>query len=1455
MNSFSLLRTHTGLTTNVKIMVDSQYNLYLESIDSDPKLSSSNFKHFQFNKDQYYDELVPYFYSQNGPNLPSGQSLGVDIAFSVFYNSDNDNMSNDFSNQYDDMYVMGARNIIDNKNYSEEYEYFAPLYIFKHKIPKYFIIFRIDGPGLIDLSSSNFRSEFLTQLKTVKLIDLTKNTVLGEWIDNNFTKNINFPISGLNVDFRELEFSNWIGIDYETGGYTKVPFYLEDNLSKENTLFDLESLFVTGYANNKVIFPHILNFSFLFDDTPATPKDLRDWSLNRYSGFYLDNIDQIDAITPFRMQQLQPDVVVTSGNVISSVIGNGDPFKYGFQSNSTNFVEYLGNFYTVQSFTQTQQYESIIPVNIGGSTIILNDEIVYPTFTMYKIMSDIDLSGKQSILNTRHCYINDLNQLLLVDSNAPYQIDGFSLADVNIINIDGTYHNLVLQVGSYSGGTASFITVVSDYGFSYKDSSQFNYFINSGLPGTQSNGLSYSNSIDLSISQNNQPISFPIYRLCFTDVKDFDTCVVDNDFSKFEYEKANSLTTTEETKMYYTDLRSKSNPPSFDDFTFQGKTQFIPVSSDYTANMETFRISTIDNTLGGLWRKNPISCRWGVQNSISAHDRPYLLNNNLVHEKFNRTVDTQNSSPDRNGRNLDYFYTFNSGTTSYLDHSLHLEKNYGDIQDSSYHFELDKYLGTYTYSINSLTYSYDFDYFSLIFSSTQSFLDGNIIENKTKFSYFDAGDQSVPNITVFRGLKFKIFDVEGINSSDSISIDNLNLSSNSNFQDYKFSVLLSSNDWMVANDGSLYKPYEWDYFNSISGLSSSLAIFGSDITSELVLGDPIEIDGNYPNTIYGYQATASYVYGLSPSGFITDKSYTGSQYSQSGIWRSKMQWQVIKEWQIDRTYQIGDLVIWEEIVYQSGTISTITDPTLNPSNSSDYSLFNILLINTPYYASDGPFWNPLVSFAVSSWVYIYGEYYLRNSSGVVDFYDPSAVYATGSIVNYQNIYFQASATNVGIRPIVQTKSSQMSSGSSYWIKIPSPAPSTMKWSLIQLWDQNRSSYPSLFYIIYNDTLYYSISPMTFNDVPGVSPNWFRMYSFVPDPTFIYNSSVNPVIKIGEYFYYCKWNPGQIVGGGITAYGNLTLDDGITIYINKKWKNVLVNIAVNDNTMQTNNLIVDDTRNQERDNLYVETNARFTAANIIKSINDLDTLYGFVNYTSYVVIEEDGTFAKYNFKNNISKLPHLLIVEEADNFNIIDNTLIYNAETIDSSILKSSRPLVNGLVDNLQKINYYNLLPLSVDIENNTANPKVLPNLNNQKNIITNSMYRFSGNYMPMFYDVQLFQSYYVDIIPDTSISGTISYNLHGNYIFDTGLTLFGVMRQRVMSKINPTSNILKLRNNKSYNSIYPMLDEFGYTFADFFIFKSTWDFEYHLMVNSPDLSIHNIYQTLYIDNIVQQYNI
>jgi len=98
----------------------------------------------------------------------------------------------------------------------------------------------------------------------------------------------------------------------------------------------------------------------------------------------------------------------------------------------------------------------------------------------------------------------------------------------------------------------------------------------------------------------------------------------------------------------------------------------------------------------------------------------------------------------------------------------------------------------------------------------------------------------------------------------------------------------------------------------------------------------------------------------------------------------------------------------------------------------------------------------------------------------------------------------------------------------------------------------------------------------------------------------------------------------------------------------------------------------------------------------------------------------------------------------------------------------------------------------------------------------------------------------------------------GNYVFDTTLTLFGMMKQRIISKVNRRENILKLRNNESFDSIYPMLDEYGYMVVDFFIFKSTWDIQYYIESYSPKISSvpgsENIFQTTILSEVIKNYN-
>lgn len=1503
MKSFSLVRTQPRLTTNVKVVVDSRYNLYLDSIESIPELNGTRFKKFSFNKDHWYDELLPYFF----------KDFPADLAFSV-KNEDSTNMSKDFTNQYDEIYQFGARNIENNKNYTEEFEFFAPFY-FKGILPKSFIIYRIDGPGLTTLNRLNFKSEFLSKMKVVDVFDLGKTSPLGEWLDKNFITNSSFPKSPLELDFQSLEFSKWCGIDYDSGGYTTKSEFMDQKWEEENSIFDLERSITDGYLSKRIIFPNILNMSYLFDDTPASPTSLRKWSINRYSGFYLEDLEKIDLISPFTTPELRRDIIIDSGNLLRS-IEFGDPFLNGFDVNNPMYIEYLGSFYKVEKFVESLS-QTISPVAQSGK--FKTDEPTIPQVNRYRIIADIDLSNQHHRLNDRLCYINANNYIMRQIDNQPFIIDDFDMADLNIILIDGKYHS-VIKDGNY-------LKVYTDYAFTWSKNTSFTYYINKG-------DSDYLTTISLKELDANK--NFQIFRCKLSNICDFDTNLVDNDFSKFEYDKVNDLSNTEEVKMIITDLRSTSSPAVFDDFKFKNEVSYLPASSDYTGNLETFQID--GKKLNDLWRKNAIHTRWGYQGSNSNSDRPYLLNNNDIHGPYNRTVNTKLMIPNRKERNLDYFYSINSGTSSYVHHSLHIEKNVNGSQDPEFDFELDKYLGVATYSLNDQVYQYDFDYFSLFFDQDNLFLNGDIVKHQKKYSILQGGGISLPSDTVFKGIKFKAYGVSNL-VQDSTVVVSANLSTSDRLDGYKFNILFGQSNYMPYSNGGLYSPYIWGTYAKFQDNLGTMSIYTSDSAtpSNVAIGDRIELIGLTPSTV-------TYVGSLNLGGYgiVVDKPYQVRDYS--GTYKVNMAWQIIDNWQSDKFYKIGDLAIYQDIIYNCISDNIIKTPGTNPSNSVAWIL----------YTSNNIMWYPGTT---ASYVYNSGDYY-QSGVGLVDFWNPSQSYGINDYVIFNDkIYQSMTSSNIDNNPSevddseIEWKETELINNQLGWIKIP-------------LWDSNQTYNIINTLVINEDVLYRLDTINSRGDVPLISNKWVRLYSLVPDTNFGYNTVNNPIIQINNYFYRNLFNTST----------PLTLDSGIVVYINHKWKNVLVNIAINDNTLDSSFM-----KNCDRDQLYTSYNGRITAANFIRQFNDLDSKYGMSDFTSYVIINEDGTWTYHKFNNNLGTLSNLIMAEEADEFSVRNQSLIYQGISVDKNILKPSRVLVDGNIDRLNKLNYYNELPLGVSVKKNLEESQILQNFSG--NLASNStkFFRFSGVYEPIFNDIDLFKSpdifeyencdrnfvfndggvstiwnvtqvvinqnylygsqsiiaTYSPAIWDSFVGSTWSFynnntlsytkvdnsvstlnweeksgstpvvypfnteriptmeNLYssingnhlsidlltpnnpqstvyliqdcsnfilqiatgsnnqtidiyfqgqevkkrknriGNYQFDTNLTYFGTLKQRIINKINRKESILKLRNNNNYPSIYPQVDETGYHVVDSFIFKGSWDFEYHWETQNP----------------------
>jgi hypothetical protein len=1306
MNSFGILRTNVGLTTNIKIMVDSMYNLSLDSIESNERLAIDKFKNVKFIKTNYYDELIPYFYK----DLPS------ETAFQIKYENDNDTMADDFKNQYDELYQYGARNIIDNKNYLEEFEYFAPLYIDKSKIPSKFIIFRVDGSGLGIFSKENFYDDVVKKLKTVKIFDLGVETAIGQWLRTNFTDNKYFPDTALEIDFRSLEFCKWNGIDYETGGYTSKSLFIDDILDEEKEIFELEKFVFDSYRNNKVVYPNILNLSFLFDDEPSTMDVKRKWSLNRYFGFYVDDLELITTMSPYITSFLRSDIVIQTGNVLYSAT-NVDPFIEGWSDTRPFYVEYEGEYYKVEKFTE-QLGNQLTQTSSGGGLVVESYQDV--TATRYRIISKVNLEGKESEVNKNFGLID--SDFRLINYDLSYKtIEDFDNYDIWMIEIDGIFHNLIRFDNT--------IKVNTDYSFEFNEN-DYTYKV-----------AGNTTKVSFVVDNNNSPKKFKIYRANLTDIKDFDTRIVDTEPSKFEYEKEDELTETDETKMYFENLSSNSNPKDLDDFVYKGDVVNIPVSSEYTSNHETFKIEK--NELSDIWRKNSVYCRWGFQNSISGNDYQYLLNNSIIFEDFNRTTNTFDPEPKRIERNLDYFYTLNSSTASYLHHSLHVEKlDSNNNLDSTFKFELDKYLNVGTYSVGTGSGTYSFDYFTNFFYQKQSFLNGEINKNVKKFAEFNKGDNVIPNIALFRGIKFLIYDVESVEMDTNGDIDNINLKTSDKYDNYKLSVLLSDNDLSV---------------NSLGNIETSA---------------------------------------------------------------NSMDWTIIDEWKMDKEYATGSVVIFNDILYTSNSYSNTVSPAkisnavkvrTAPYNLSEWD--NTTFTSLTYSI----FWSPTYSNSYNSgnqrdFIFNSGEYYYcYDSLGVDDIWNPYTAhlptgYSQGDTVLFKGKYFMSTKNNNHFPPNyrapwlnVSVNINSPSVFNFYWVATQSVSP---KWKPIQLWSKN-NSYPQYDLVVHNDIVYKAISNTTSEDEPGLSTLWERKYSLVSDTNYVYKPESNAIIDLNDNYYLINSND-----------SNSTLDNGIVIYVNKKWKNILININVSDNTTPSLSGV-------DRDDIYNNIYKKFTAVNFINSINDIENKYDFTDYVTYVIIEEDGTVTRHKHDQNLSTLSCLIKCETPEDLEIKVHSL--TKEKIDlPKPLKPRKRLINGNIKDINQLNYYNDVPVGVNIIENKFKPKLFNNYSGNKNILSNTIYRHSGYYMPIFYDIQLFNK---------GLDNTYT----GNYKFDITLTDFGLIKERKIRKINRKGSILKLDNQKDTKAVYPMLQEFGYTTTDFFIFGSTWNFQYHLETILPNI--------------------
>ena len=183
-SSFSVIRTNPRLTGNFKITLDSDGGIAFNSMNANGILSNDRYKKFNITgQNTFAQDIYQYFNEGN---------LSNEIIFQVGrFTNGQLQAATKFDEQYDFFYASGAAALPD-KNYSESFSYFAPLWI-KNEIPDYFVILKVPGPMSYPYSTNQITISPGVKYKVVQ----------------NYTSNADFTISyGVNQSGNPVEYGD-----------------------------------------------------------------------------------------------------------------------------------------------------------------------------------------------------------------------------------------------------------------------------------------------------------------------------------------------------------------------------------------------------------------------------------------------------------------------------------------------------------------------------------------------------------------------------------------------------------------------------------------------------------------------------------------------------------------------------------------------------------------------------------------------------------------------------------------------------------------------------------------------------------------------------------------------------------------------------------------------------------------------------------------------------------------------------------------------------------------------------------------------------------------------------------------------------------------------------------------------------------------------------------------------
>lgn len=705
--SIYLLRANPSLTTNVKLVCDSSYNLYLESYSANKELSDNKYKKVLISSDSFISERLANFYK----DLPSN------LAFEVKNTIKSDTIQKDINLQYDDTYYSGMR-MVEDTRYVEEFQYNTTLKIVPNNLPKWFFIFRQDGTGLEDINGLDSK-----KLKVVKFFDLSKSTNIGKLFQKNYIDDDVIPESPFELNLKKFEFSKWNGYDYKSGGSVSKSMFLEDYMRNETTHYEMEKFVTSQFQKNDVICSNYLNISFLFDDTVSgifekstsynietdykfmnediyngdfkIGQDLiisnntfsvteeksyrKRWSINRYYGFYVNELIPLKKISPTipallntsNISIYKNEFIVTGSSTLLTGAIPVMPLLTTWDINKVYHIKIKETYYLLDKHVEEIK-------DITGAVISTVDRYYIISDTLFNSTEEGTLSDLISDYDPVIKIIWDEVEkapYIVYQDNIPLKFDySFKIKSNSaiflLIKIYDKYYNIEYIDGDNLTRKCKIIT---DWYLSCDGNKFIRKYDSNKIEQIFTQILNKEESVPY----------FEFYVPQLVQIADWDFARDNTMYANIEYDKFAYVNNTRPylKELNILDVASPKDPvietnyqiytPNplqlftiFDgiitEYTypeFYGDNFVLPMASEYATTGDLYMLNK-QNIISDIWNVNQSNCKWGYLDSISNVSYPYKLNNHLTSSGINNfTPSPFTNKTDSSEFSLDWFYT------------------------------------------------------------------------------------------------------------------------------------------------------------------------------------------------------------------------------------------------------------------------------------------------------------------------------------------------------------------------------------------------------------------------------------------------------------------------------------------------------------------------------------------------------------------------------------------------------------------------------------------------------------------------------------------------------------------------------------------------------------------------------------------------------------------------------